>query len=189
MIGTLIRGRISIAAPPAAATKRRWPSRWRYGDSPPPVRAPGRRPGGLLNDYLAHQRKLLPALATTYALSFAQHELVTALGEVRGRRGPVDEHRQRELESRAAGLKAVSTWHATRDHPGLPGGVRRGRLPGREPAHDLKADTDVFTTFEGDNTVLLQLVAKGLLTNYQSDFADLARWPRPRSWPRSSPAC
>src|SRR6201999_4085433 len=37
----------------------------------------------------------------------------------------------------------------------------------------LKADTDVFTTFEGDNTVLLQLVAKGLLTNYQSDFADL----------------
>ena len=37
----------------------------------------------------------------------------------------------------------------------------------------LKADTDVFTTFEGDNTVLLQLVAKGLLTDYASDFEDL----------------
>ena len=30
--------------------------------------------------------------------------------------------------------------------------------------------TDVFTTFEGDNTVLLQLVAKGLLTNYRDSF-------------------
>ena len=37
----------------------------------------------------------------------------------------------------------------------------------------LKADTDVFTTFEGDNHVLLQLVAKGLLTDYASDFEDL----------------
>jgi acyl-CoA oxidase len=31
----------------------------------------------------------------------------------------------------------------------------------------------VFTTFEGDNTVLLQLVAKTLLTNYQSEFGEL----------------
>ena len=37
----------------------------------------------------------------------------------------------------------------------------------------LRADTDVFTTFEGDNHVLLQLVAKGLLTDYSSDFEDL----------------
>ena len=37
----------------------------------------------------------------------------------------------------------------------------------------MKADTDVFTTFEGDNTVLLQLVAKGLLTSYKHDFEDL----------------
>ena len=37
----------------------------------------------------------------------------------------------------------------------------------------LKADTDVFTTFEGDNHVLLQLVAKGLLTDYASEFEDL----------------
>lgn len=37
----------------------------------------------------------------------------------------------------------------------------------------LKADTDVCTTFEGDNTVLLQLVAKSLLTNYSEQFSDL----------------
>jgi len=40
----------------------------------------------------------------------------------------------------------------------------------------LKADTDVFTTFEGDNTVLMQLVAKTLLTNYADDFGSLDTW-------------
>jgi acyl-CoA oxidase len=37
----------------------------------------------------------------------------------------------------------------------------------------LKADTDVFTTFEGDNTVLMMLVAKGRLTDYKDHFEDL----------------
>ena len=31
----------------------------------------------------------------------------------------------------------------------------------------------MFTTFEGDNHVLLQFVAKGLLTDYASEFSDL----------------
>jgi acyl-CoA oxidase len=39
----------------------------------------------------------------------------------------------------------------------------------------LKGDTDVFTTFEGDNTVLLQLVAKEILTDYKERFGDLSR--------------
>ena len=37
----------------------------------------------------------------------------------------------------------------------------------------LRADTDVFTTFEGDNHILLQLVAKGLLTDYADEFENL----------------
>ena len=32
---------------------------------------------------------------------------------------------------------------------------------------------DVFTTFEGDNTVLLHLVAKSLLSGYARQFGDL----------------
>jgi acyl-CoA oxidase len=37
----------------------------------------------------------------------------------------------------------------------------------------LKADTDVFTTFEGDNTVLLQLAAKNLLTDFRDQLGEL----------------
>ena len=36
----------------------------------------------------------------------------------------------------------------------------------------------MFTTFEGDNTVLLQLVAKGLLTGYRDAFGSLDGWGR-----------
>jgi acyl-CoA oxidase len=37
----------------------------------------------------------------------------------------------------------------------------------------LKADTDIFTTFEGDNSVLMMLVARGLLTNFKDQFEAL----------------
>jgi acyl-CoA oxidase len=175
MIGTLIRGRISVAGTAGSAAKRALAIAVAYGNQRKQFELPDGSGEVTLLDYRAHQRKLLPALATSYALSFAQYELAGALDEVSR---PVenvepDERRQRELESRAAGLKAVSTWHTTatvqacREACGGAGYLADNLLM------TLKADTDVFTTFEGDNTVLLQLVAKGLLTNYQSDFADL----------------
>ena len=111
-------------------------------------------------------------MARTYALHFAQDVVRSQLHDVfSGIRD--DEHTRRELEARAAGTKALGTWHATRtiqecrEACGGAGYLSVNRFAA------LKADTDVFTTFEGDNTVLLQLVAKGLLTDYSSDFQDL----------------
>jgi acyl-CoA oxidase len=40
----------------------------------------------------------------------------------------------------------------------------------------MKADTDIFATFEGANVVLLQLVAKGLLTRFREEMGDLHVW-------------
>jgi acyl-CoA oxidase len=166
MLGTLVRGRISVAGGAGSATKKALALAIRYGET----RRQFTRPDGdevVVLDYLAHQRKLLPALATSYALHFAQEELVSALHDVG------DDRAQRELESRAAGLKAVATWHATatvqacREACGGAGYLAENLLP------QIKADTDVFTTFEGDNTVLLQLVAKGLLTSYRDHVGDL----------------
>ncbi|WP_229071189.1 acyl-CoA dehydrogenase [Actinoplanes sp. DH11] len=178
MLGTLVRGRVTVGGSALAATKSALTIAVRYGDARRQFTRPGDEREVLLNDYLAHQRKLLPALAATYAYTFAQEELVVTLADVQSGAGPVDEHRQRELESRAAGLKAMQTWHATRtiqmcrEACGGAGYLAENRLPG------LKADTDVFTTFEGDNTVLLQLVAKGLLTGYRDAFGSLDGWGR-----------
>ncbi|MEU3016866.1 acyl-CoA dehydrogenase [Nocardiopsis sp. NPDC007018] len=176
MLGTLIRGRISVAGGAGTATKASLGIAIRYADTrrqftrPATDSQPEREVRVL--DYLAHQRKLLPALARTYGLHFAQEELVTRLHEL-SRSAERDEHAQRELESRAAGLKAVATWHATetiqtcREACGGAGYLSENRIP------QLKADSDIFTTFEGDNTVLLQQLTKALLTNFKDSFGDL----------------
>ncbi|MFE9246498.1 acyl-CoA dehydrogenase [Nocardiopsis sp. NPDC006938] len=176
MLGTLIRGRISVAGGAGTATKASLAIAIRYADTrrqftrPATDSQPEREVRVL--DYLAHQRKLLPALARTYGLHFAQEELVTRLHEL-SRSAERDEHAQRELESRAAGLKAVATWHATetiqtcREACGGAGYLSENRIP------QLKADSDIFTTFEGDNTVLLQQLTKALLTNFKDSFGDL----------------
>jgi acyl-CoA oxidase len=172
MLGTLVRGRISVAGSAASATQSALTIAVRYGQRRRQFEAPGRDGETVLLDYLGHQRKLLPALAKSYALHFAQEELVRLLHEVQSG-GTRDEAAQRELEGLAAGMKAVTTWHATRaiqacrEACGGAGYLVENLLP------QLKADTDVFTTFEGDNTVLLQLVAKGLLTEYRDHVGDL----------------
>jgi len=200
MLGTLVRGRVSVAGGAGSATQTALAIAIRYGEVRRQFDAPGRDREVALLDYLAHQRALLPALAKTYALRFAQEELVTTLHELQPADGlavaasPAGvqersaelpdvekgssetedaERRQRELEARAAGLKAIATWHASatiqacREACGGAGYLTENRLP------QLRADTDVFTTFEGDNRVLLQLVAKGLLTGYRDQIGDL----------------
>jgi acyl-CoA oxidase len=180
MLGTLVRGRVSVGGSAGSATKLALEIAVRYGDVRRQFAAPGKDREIVVNDYLVHQRKLLPALATSYALHFAQGELVETMHDVQYQvhvlGEEIDEESQRELESRAAGLKVAQTWHATRtiqmarEACGGAGYLSENRLPA------LKADTDVFTTFEGDNTVLLQLVAKGLLTGYRDAFGSLDGW-------------
>ncbi|MDF2092112.1 acyl-CoA dehydrogenase [Knoellia sp. 3-2P3] len=173
MLGTLVRGRISVAGGAGAATRTALTLAVTYAGQRRQFAPPGSDEEVLLLDYRAHQRKLLPALATSYALMFAQNELVSRMHDVQAAGDAADPRAQRELEARAAGIKAVATAHATasiqtcREACGGAGYLSVNRLPA------LKADTDVFTTFEGDNTVLLQLVAKGLLTDYRDTFGDM----------------
>ncbi|HWH32357.1 MAG TPA: acyl-CoA dehydrogenase [Egibacteraceae bacterium] len=176
MLGTLVQGRVSIAGAGVSAAKSALTIAVRYGDERRQFSPPGSDREIVLLDYTAHQRRLLPLLARTYALHFAQEALVARFHEVFTSLDADGERRERprrELESLAAGLKALSTSHATRtvqecrEACGGAGYLSENRLG------ELKADTDVFTTFEGDNTVLLQLVAKGLLTGYRDEFGSL----------------
>jgi acyl-CoA oxidase len=182
MLGTLVQGRISVAGGAGSATKVALSIAVRYGDTRRQFAGPGGADAEeiVILDYLAHQRKLLPALAKSYALHFAQLGLVAGLHDTTpdldqpvADQHPAEHPDRRELEARAAGVKAIATWHATstiqacREACGGAGYLAENQLPG------LKADTDVFTTFEGDNTVLLQLVAKELLTDYRDHFGEL----------------
>jgi acyl-CoA oxidase len=172
MLGTLVQGRVCVGGAGINAAKVALTIATRYAARRRQFNATSPDSEELLLDYGLHQRRLFPLLARTYALHFAQEVVSAQLHEVFS--GTLDdEQTRRQLESRAAGTKAMGTWHATRtiqecrEACGGAGYLAVNRFAA------LKADTDVFTTFEGDNHVLLQLVAKGLLTDYSSDFEDL----------------
>lgn len=172
MLGTLVQGRVCVGAAGITASKVALTIAVRYALQRRQFEATSEDTEDLLLDYGLHQRRLLPLLARTYALHFAQDVLTGDLHDVFSGADPSAESRQL-LEARAAGTKAIATWHATRtiqecrEACGGAGYLSVNRFAA------LKADTDVFTTFEGDNHVLLQLVAKGLLTDYASEFEDL----------------
>ena len=79
MLGTLVRGRVCIAAGGGIAARRALSIAVRYGLQRRQFTAPDRPDGIVLLDYLTHQRRLLPAVARSYALGFAQNELTKAL--------------------------------------------------------------------------------------------------------------
>ena len=176
MLGTLIQGRVCVGGAGISASKVALVIATRYATRRRQFGAPD-EPEMLLLDYGQHQRRLLPLIARTYALTFAQARLArdfrSIFSEGHGGDGGDEERRRRALESRAAATKALGTWHATRtiqECREACGGV--GYLSVNRFAA-LKADTDVFTTFEGDNTILMQLVAKGRLTELRHEFGSL----------------
>jgi acyl-CoA oxidase len=171
-IGTLIQGRVSVGGASIAATKNALTIAIRYAARRRQFGPPDSDTEVLLLDYRLHQRRLLPALATTYAIHFAQQELIGSLHRALTEADWSDRD-QRKLEARAAGIKAIATWHATSTIQGCREACGGAGYMYANRFGPLKADTDVFTTFEGDNTVLLQLVAKGLLTDYSERFGNL----------------
>lgn len=173
MLGTLVAGRISIAAASVSVAKTALAIAIRYSDRRRQF-GPAAGPEVPILDYAAQQRLLLPKLATTYALHFAVRNVTSEYARLL-KSGELQEQ-GRKVESSAAGLKALASWHAletlqaARESMGGRGYHAENRL-GR-----LKGDADIFTTFEGANVVLLQLVAKSLLTEYREEMGDLRIW-------------
>jgi acyl-CoA oxidase len=163
-IGALVAGRVSVALGALSAMKSGLAIAIRYGDRRRQFGAAGADEVRLL-DYRTHQRKLLPRLASAYALDFALKYLVDRFVNR-------TEEDQRDIEKLAAGLKAYTTWanieslQVCREACGGQGYMSENRFA------ELKADTDIFCTFEGDNTVLMQLVVKSLLSDYRRQFED-----------------
>ncbi|SMQ71530.1 Acyl-coenzyme A oxidase [Agreia sp. VKM Ac-1783] len=170
MLGTLVQGRVSLDGASVAAAKVALAIAVRYGNERRQFTAGSDTDEEVILDYQVHQRRLIPLIATTYAASFAHEQLLTKFDGVFSGATDTDADRQ-DLETLAAALKPLSTWHAldtlqeAREACGGAGFLAENRLVG------LRADLDVYATFEGDNHVLLQLVAKRLLTDYSRRFA------------------
>ena len=172
MLGTLVQGRVSLDGAAVAASKVALKIAIQYATERRQFNAASDTEEVVLLDYQRHQRRLLPLLATTYAAAFAHEELLVKFNDVFSGAHDTDEDRQ-DLETLAAALKSLSTWHALdtlqecREACGGAGFMVENRFT------SLRADLDVYATFEGDNTVLLQLVAKRLLADYSKEFRNL----------------
>ena len=134
MLGTLVQGRVCVGAAGISAAKVALTIAVEYGLRRRQFEAAEEGTESLLLDYGMHQRRLLPLLARTYALHFGQQVLTSRLHDVFSGHN-TDEASRRQLESRAAGTKALAHLARHPDHPGVPRGVRRGRLPVGEPVH------------------------------------------------------
>lgn len=169
MLGTLVQGRVSLDGAATTASALGLTIAIRYGNQRRQFTAGSDTDEEVLLDYQRHQRRLLPRLAETYAHTFAHDKLLRQFDEVFSGRADTDDDRQ-DLETLAAALKPLSTWHALdtlqecREACGGAGFMNANRFT------SLRADLDVYVTFEGDNNVLLQLVAKRLLSDYSSKF-------------------
>ena len=168
MLRTLVSGRVSIASASVSASKVALTIAVRYAAQRRQFGPQGGEEQPIL-DYTAMQRELMPRLATTTGLHFAVRALQARFAASEQKEDP-------ELEGRAAALKAYTSEHcvdvvqACREACGGRGYLAENRFAA------LKNDTDVFTTFEGANLVLYQLVSKGLLSRYREEMGDLTFW-------------
>lgn len=165
MLGTLVGGRIGIPRSALAAAKTGLTIAIKYSDQRRQFGPEGGSEVPILN-YRMHQRRLLIPLAKTYAIHFALQYLTNRFTKR-------SESDMQEIEALAAGLKAYSTWNTTatlqecREAIGGKGYLSENRIDA------LKNDTEIYTTFEGDNTVLMQLVAKSRLSEFRKSFSEM----------------
>jgi acyl-CoA oxidase len=164
MLGTLIGGRVSVGAGAVSAARAALAIAVRYAEARRQFGAEGER---RLLDYPTHRRRLLPHVAETVVLRVAFGELRRRHAEAfTGELGDT-----RELEALAAALKvyasarAVEAVQAAREACGGQGYLSANRIP------ELRTGVDIFTTFEGDNTVLAQLAGKAMLGAYRKQLA------------------
>lgn len=165
MLGTLVGGRIGIPRSALAASKVGLATAIKYADMRRQFGPENGNEVPILN-YRMHQQRLMPYLTNAYALTFATQHLTHRFVNRK-------EDEMQEIEALAAGLKAYTTWNTRnalqecREACGGKGYLSENRID------NLKNDTEIYTTFEGDNTVLMQLTAKNRLSKYRKEFGEL----------------
>ncbi|QCX01221.1 acyl-CoA oxidase [Aggregatimonas sangjinii] len=163
MLGTLVGGRICVARAGLGGAKmalavavKHALKRRQFNDSI-------KIQEDLLMDYPMHQLRLTPLVASAYVYHITLDKMMQDYCDD-------SQPDKRVVETQVAGLKSMVTWYANetiqecREACGGKGYLLENRIA------DLKGDVDIFTTFEGDNTVLLLLAAKGVLSDFKAEF-------------------
>lgn len=165
-LGELVGGRVGIAYTSGSVLKVAVTIAVRYSLLRQQFGPPKQAEISIL-DYQSHQHKLMPMLASTYAFHFASQYLLDKYSEMKKSH---DDQVVADVHTLSAGLKAYVTSYTAksisicRESCGGHGYAAVNRFG------SLRNDHDIFQTFEGDNTVLLQQVAADLFKRYKEKF-------------------
>ncbi|KAI5074631.1 hypothetical protein GOP47_0010592 [Adiantum capillus-veneris] len=165
-LGELVGGRVGLAAGSVGVLKAAATIAIRYSLLRQQF-GPPNKPEISILDYQSQQCRLLPMLASTYAFHFATDYLVDRYVEMKK---TLDDEVIADVHALSAGLKAYVTAYTAkslsicREACGGHGYAAVNRFG------SLRNDHDIFQTFEGDNTVLLQQVSADLLKQFKKKF-------------------
>lgn len=165
-LGELVGGRVGLAYSSVSILKMATTIAVRYSLLRQQF-GPPKKPEVSILDYQSQQHKLMPMLASAYAFHFVTRYLVDKYSEMKKSH---DEEVVGDVHTLSAGLKAYITSYTAKSLS-----VCREACGGHGYAAVnrfgiLRNDHDIFQTFEGDNTVLLQQVAADLLKQYKEKF-------------------
>ncbi|CAL0306590.1 unnamed protein product [Lupinus luteus] len=165
-LGELVGGRVGLAYSSVSVLKVAATIAIRYSLLRQQF-GPLNQPEVRILDYQSQQHKLMPMLASTYAFHFATTNLLEKYSEMKKTH---NEELVADVHALSAGLKAYVTSYTAKSLS-----VCREACGGHGYAAvnrfgSLRNDHDIFQTFEGDNTVLLQQVAGDLLKQYHGKF-------------------
>ncbi|QLE01448.1 acyl-CoA dehydrogenase family protein [Galbibacter sp. BG1] len=163
MLGTLVGGRICVAKGALSGAKKALTIAVKYALQRRQFNSDKKIQEDIIMDYPTHQLRLIKPIAKSYVYHSVLDKLIEDYAVSK-------EEERRQIETQVAALKATITWFSNntiqecREACGGKGYLLENEIP------YIKGDVDIFTTFEGDNTVLIQLAAKGILTDFKTEF-------------------
>ncbi|KAH0722059.1 hypothetical protein KY289_005103 [Solanum tuberosum] len=158
-LSPLTSGRVTIAASAVYSAKIGLATAIRYSLTRRAFSVTPNGPEVLILDYPSHQRRLLPLLAKTYAMSFAANHLKMMYVK----RTP---EMNKVIHVVSSAFKATASWHNMRTLQECREACGGQGLKTENRIGQLKGEYDVQSTFEGDNNVLMQQVSKALFGEY-----------------------
>ncbi|XVF02074.1 hypothetical protein REPUB_Repub04eG0144800 [Reevesia pubescens] len=158
-LAPLTAGRVNIAVSAVYQSKVGLAIAIRYALTRRAFSLKSNEPEVLLLDYPSYQRRILPLVAKTYAMSFAANYLKMLYVK----RTPQS---NKTIHVVSSSFKATFTWNNMQILQECREACGGQGLKTENRVGHLKGEYDVQSTFEGDNNILMQQVSKALLAEY-----------------------
>ncbi|KAI7897396.1 acyl-CoA dehydrogenase/oxidase C-terminal [Mucor mucedo] len=174
--GALLQGRVTMVADGSNVSKKALSIAIRYAAVRRQFSSSKTDIETKLLDYPIHQRRLMPLLAQTFAMSFTATEMtdmynlmMTRLEGAKEGDADIDEVMEilKETHSTSAGLKAFCTWNCLSTIEACRQACGGHGYSAYTGLSSMYADFAVQCTWEGDNTILTLQLGRYLISSYR----------------------